>query len=280
MKKQLATLLLAAALTLAALPAAAQENDPAVTLQKNGSRTAVTLTLPEQAAQQVTSLQMSFTVEGAAVTFAFADNLPATVQEYRYQDGRLQLYLSGRTALLDRNGSVRLGEIRLADGQDADATVTFDPDSLTLVNAAYGDAQAPELQPVSAQLTASGSAGSGTGGGQTGGSGSTGNAGSTGGSPAATQAPQSTAQPGTGAASAPAASAADDTADTAPESDSAGSMASETPEATASAQPTAVPDSAAAQQAADGGLPVLLLAVIGGVMLALAAGLIVYRLRR
>lgn len=278
MKKQLATLLLAAALTLAALPAAAQENDPAVTLQKNGSRTAVTLTLPEQAAQQVTSLQMSFTVEGAAVTFAFADNLPATVQEYRYQDGRLQLYLSGRTALLDGNGSVRLGEIRLADGQDADATVTFDPDSLTLVNAAYGDAQAPELQPVSAQLTASGSAGSGTGGGQTGGS--TGNAGSTGGSPAATQAPQSTAQPGTGAASAPAASAADDTAGTAPEPDSAGSMAPETPEATASAQPTAAPDSAETQQAADGGLPVLLLAVIGGVMLALAAGLIVYRLRR
>ena len=277
MKKQLATLLLAAALTLAALPAAAQENDPAVTLQKNGSRTAVTLTLPEQAAQQVTSLQMSFTVEGAAVTFAFADNLPATVQEYRYQDGRLQLYLSGRTALLDGNGSVRLGEIRLADGQDVDATVTFEPDSLTMVNAAYGDAQAPELQPVSAQLTASGSAGSGTGGGQTGGSG---NAGSTGGSPAATQAPQSTAQPGTGAASAPAASAADDTADTAPEPDSAGSMASETPEATASAQPTAAPDSAETQQAADGGLPVLLLAVIGGVMLALAAGLIVYRLRR
>lgn len=277
MKKQLATLLLAAALTLAALPAAAQENDPAVTLQKNGSRTAVTLTLPEQAAQQVTSLQMSFTVEGAAVTFAFADNLPATVQEYRYQDGRLQLYLSGRTALLDGNGSVRLGEIRLADGQDAEATVTFDPDSLTLVNAAYGDAQAPELQPVSAQLTASGSAGSGTGGGQTGGSG---NAGSTGGSPAATQAPQSTAQPGTGAASAPAASAAGDTAGTAPEPDSAGSMAPETPEATASAQPTAAPDRAETQQAADGGLPVLLLAVIGGVMLALAAGLIVYRLRR
>ena len=105
MKKQLATLLLAAA----------------VTLQENGSRTAVTLTLPQQAAQKVTSLQLGFAVEGADVRFAFADALPATVQAYRYQDGRLQIYLSGREALLDADGSIALGEICLAEGQTGSA---------------------------------------------------------------------------------------------------------------------------------------------------------------
>ena len=47
MKKLLATLLLGAALTVGALPAAAAGTDGTVTMQPDGDRAAVTLSVPE-----------------------------------------------------------------------------------------------------------------------------------------------------------------------------------------------------------------------------------------
>ena len=140
MKKLLATLLLGAALTVGALPAAAAGTDGTVTMQPDGDRAAVTLSVPEGADQDATALRLRFQVEGqdATASFAFADGLTSTVQQYRYDaaTGTLTLYLAGQEALL-QDGSVALGEICLSAAPGTSATVQVVEDSLELVNAAY-----------------------------------------------------------------------------------------------------------------------------------------------
>lgn len=161
MKKQLATLLLAAALTLWALPASAEAAPEGVQLETSGGSTAVTLTLPEEiVGQGITSLQLSFAVQGGDVKFDFADNLPATVQEYRYQNDTLTIYLSGRDALLNSGtDSIRLGEVRVTKAAQDAVTVTFAPDSLRLLNAANGAVEAEALPEAVASIPAGGQGG-------------------------------------------------------------------------------------------------------------------------
>lgn len=152
MKKQMATLFTAAALTLWALPALAASPE-GVQLTANGSNTTVALTLPQYAGQQgVTSLQLSFTVQGGDVEFDFADGLPATVQEYRCKGDTLTLYLSGRDQMLADN-SIQLGQIRVTSAEENAVTVTFQPESLQMLNAINGDVSADALPEAVAVMT-------------------------------------------------------------------------------------------------------------------------------
>lgn len=157
MKKWLATLLLGAALTLTALPVAAQGTDGTVTMNADGSQASVSLTLPQEAAQDVTALRLSFQVDssnGAKAQFDFNDGLNSSVQQYRYNEetGRLTVYIAGRDELL-KDGTVSLGEIQLDAAPGTIATVRVVEDSLELVNAAYGKAETTAVAAASVDLS-------------------------------------------------------------------------------------------------------------------------------
>lgn len=157
MKKWLATLLLGAALTLTALPVAAQGTDGTVTMNADGSQASVSLTLPQEAAQDVTALRLSFQVDssnGAKAQFDFNDGLASSVQQYRYNEetGRLTVYIAGRDELL-KDGTVSLGEIQLDAAPGTIATVRVVEDSLELVNAAYGKAETTAVAAASVDLS-------------------------------------------------------------------------------------------------------------------------------
>ncbi len=157
MKKWLATLLLGAALTLTALPVAAQGTDGTVTMNADGSQASVSLTLPKEAAKDVTALRLSFQVDssnGAKAQFDFNDGLTSSVQQYRYNEetGRLTVYIAGRDELL-KDGTVSLGEIQLDAAPGTIATVRVVEDSLELVNAAYGKAETTAVAAASADLS-------------------------------------------------------------------------------------------------------------------------------
>ena len=157
MKKWLATLLLGAALTLTALPVAAQGTDGTVTMNADGSQASVSLTLPQEAAKDVTALRLSFQVDssnGAKAQFDFNDWLTSSVQQYRYNEetGRLTVYIAGRDELL-KDGTVSLGEIQLDAAPGTIATVRVVEDSLELVNAAYGKAETTAVAAASADLS-------------------------------------------------------------------------------------------------------------------------------
>lgn len=157
MKKWLATLLLGAALTLTALPVAAQGTDGTVTMNADGSQASVSLTLPQEAAKDVTALRLSFQVDssnGAKAQFDFNDGLTSSVQQYRYNEetGRLTVYIAGRDELL-KDGTVSLGEIQLDTAPGTIATVHVVEDSLELVNAAYGKAETTAVAAASADLS-------------------------------------------------------------------------------------------------------------------------------
>lgn len=157
MKKWLATLLLGAALTLTALPVAAQGTDGTVTMNADGSQASVSLTLPQEAAKDVTALRLSFQVDssnGAKAQFDFNDGLTSSVQQYRYNEetGRLTVYIAGRDELL-KDGTVSLGEIQLDAAPGTIATVRVVEDSLELVNAAYGKAETTAVAAASADLS-------------------------------------------------------------------------------------------------------------------------------
>lgn len=157
MKKWLATLLLGAALTLTALPVAAQGTDGTVTMNADGSQASVSLTLPQEAAQDVTALRLSFQVDssnGAKAQFDFNDGLTSSVQQYRYNEetSRLTVYIAGRDELL-KDGTVSLGEIQLDAAPGTIATVRVVEDSLELVNAAYGKAETTAVAAASVDLS-------------------------------------------------------------------------------------------------------------------------------
>lgn len=146
MKKLLATLLLGAALAVAALPVSAQGTDGTVTLTADGNAAAVSLALPQEAAQGVTALRLSFEVESSEpveAEFVFDAALPGTVQQYRYDaaSGRLNVYVAGREDLLP-DGNAALGEVRVKSSQATTATVRVVQDSLELVDAALAKSEA------------------------------------------------------------------------------------------------------------------------------------------
>lgn len=308
MKKLLATLLLGAALAVASLPVSAQETNGTVTLTADGNAAAVSLALPQEAAQGVQALRLSFEVESTEpveAEFVFDAALPGTVQQYRYDSatGRLNVYVAGRDALLP-GGSASLGEVRVASSQAATATVRVAQDSLELVDAALAktaastssngevsltltgdsDTPAPEVTPKPSEQPSGGTSNQGS---------------------SSHQTAQSSPKPATVTATAPTPTAAPVTAGQQPAAQSgsgsqkpAGGKATPAPSATPepdeetratatpapAASPEATPETATPEQTlpaetAATGLPLAVIVVIACLAAAVLLGVLVIRFR-
>ena len=179
MKKMFATLLFGSVLAAAALAVPAQGSGE-VTLSASSGGAQVSLEMPADTVQDVTTMHMSFVISSDAdisANFDFNDALKSSVQESRYENGRLDVYISGSQNIFT-DGTLNLGEVILttADGTAAQATVSVDGDSIELLNAAYGSPELPEIAPVEAEVSVSGTnSGSGGDNGNNSGNGGSGN---------------------------------------------------------------------------------------------------------
>lgn len=158
MKKILATLLLGLALTVAALPAAAETSGSPVTLTATDGGASVRLDLPADTVQGVKALRLRFAVESAdpvEANFAFDSALPGSVQQYRYDaaTGTMTVYVAGGQELLPQ-GTASLGSIQVDVPAGGTATVHLVENSLELVNGAFGRTEAPAVGPVSVEVSA------------------------------------------------------------------------------------------------------------------------------
>lgn len=303
MKKLLATLLLGAALAMAALPVLAQGTDGTVTLTADGNAAAVSLALPQEAAQGVTALRLSFEVESSEpveAEFVFDAALPGTVQQYRYDaaSGRLNVYVAGREDLLP-DGNAALGEVRVKSSQATTATVRVVQDSLELVDAALAKSEATTSSNGEVSLTVDDNGGTTpqpsekpSGGNSNQGSSSNQTTQSspapttvTSTAPTPTAAPttagqQPTAQSGSGSKK-PTGSKATPALSATPEPDEE-TQATATPAPTASpeaATQTATPEQAQPEQNAATGLPMAVIVVIACLAAAVLIGVLVIRFR-
>lgn len=303
MKKLLATLLLGTALAVAALPVSAQGTDGTVTLTADGNAAAVSLALPQEAAQGVTALRLSFEVESSEpveAEFVFDAALPGTVQQYRYDaaSGRLNVYVAGREELLP-DGNAALGEVRVESSQASTATVRVVQDSLELVDAALAKSEATTSSNGEVSLTLDGNGGTTpqpsekpSGGNSNQGSSSNQTTQSspapttvTATAPTPTAAPttagqQPTAQSGSGSKK-PTGSKATPAPSATPEPDEE-TQATATPAPTASpeaATQTATPEQAQPEQTAATGLPMAVIVVIACLAAAVLIGVLVIRFR-
>ena len=158
MKKFLATLLLGLALTVAALPAAAETSGSPVTLTATDGGASVRLDLPADTVQGVKALRLRFAVESAdpvEADFAFDSALPGSVQQYRYDaaTGTMTVYVAGGQELLPQ-GAALLGSIQVDVPAGGTATVHLVENSLELVNGAFGRTEAPAVGNVSVEVSA------------------------------------------------------------------------------------------------------------------------------
>lgn len=308
MKKLLATLLLGAALAVAALPVSAQGTDGTVTLTADGNAAAVSLALPQEAAQGVTALRLSFEVESSGpveTEFVFDAALPGTVQQYRYDaaSGRLNVYVAGREELLP-DGNAALGEVRVESSQASTATVRVVQDSLELVDAALAKIEATTSSNGEVSLTLDGNGGT-TPQPSEKPSGGNSNQGSSSQGSSSNQTTQSSPAPMTVTATAPTPTAAPTTAGQQPTAQSGsgskkptGSKATPAPSATpepdeetqATAAPaptaspeaatqTATPEQAQPEQTAATGLPMAVIVVTACLAAAVLIGVLVIRFR-
>lgn len=308
MKKLLATLLLGTALAVAALPVSAQGTDGTVTLTADGNAAAVSLALPQEAAQGVTALRLSFEVESSEpveAEFVFDAALPGTVQQYRYDaaSGRLNVYVAGREELLP-DGNAALGEVRVESSQATTATVRVVQDSLELVDAALAKSEATTSSNGEVSLTLDGNGGT-TPQPSEKPSGGNSNQGSSSQGSSSNQTTQSSPAPTTVTATAPTPTAAPTTAGQQPTAQSGsgskkptGSKATPAPSATpepdeetqATATPaptaspeaatqTATPEQAQPEQTAATGLPMAVIVVIACLAAAVLIGVLVIRFR-
>lgn len=304
MKKLLATLLLGAALAVAALPVSAQGTDGTVTLTADGNAAAVSLALPQEAAQGVTALRLSFEVESSEpveAEFVFDAALPGTVQQYRYDaaSGRLNVYVAGREELLP-DGNAALGEVRVESSQASTATVRVVQDSLELVDAALAKSEATTSSNGEVSLTMDDNGGTTPQPSEKPSGGGNSNQGSS-----SNQTTQSSPAPTTVTATAPTPTAAPTTAGQQPTAQSGsgskkptGSKATPAPSATpepdeetqATATPaptaspeaatqTATPEQAQPEQTAATGLPMAVIVVIACLAVAVLIGVLVIRFR-
>ena len=309
MKKFLATLLLGAALAVAALPVSAQGTDGTVTLTADGNAAAVSLALPQEAAQGVTALRLSFEVESSEpveAEFVFDAALPGTVQQYRYDaaSGRLNVYVAGREELLP-DGNAALGEVRVESSQASTATVRVVQDSLELVDAALAKSEATTSSNGEVSLTLDGNGGTTPQPSEKPSGGGNSNQGSSSQGSSSNQTTQSSPAPTTVTATAPTPTAAPTTAGQQPTAQSGsgskkptGSKATPAPSATpepdeetqATATPaptaspeaatqTATPEQAQPEQTAATGLPMAVIVVIACLAAAVLIGVLVIRFR-
>ena len=157
MKKFVSSLLAAIMLLALALPVSAFAGENAqVELTAEGDRAAVRLQLPANTGKGITALQLTFQVTAPAdaqLDFDFADDLPGSVQQVRYQaqQGTLTIYVAG-TAQLFSQDQAYLGQLVASGDQEGDVVVKVKQNALRLVNG-VNVASRPETAPAETQLT-------------------------------------------------------------------------------------------------------------------------------
>ena len=157
MKKFVSSLLAAVMLLALALPVSAFAGENAqVELTAQGDRAAVRLQLPANTGKGITALQLTFQVTAPAdaqLDFDFADDLPGSVQQVRYQaqQGTLTVYVAG-TAQLFSQDQAYLGQLVASGDQEGDVVVKVEQNALRLVNG-VNVASLPETAPAETQLT-------------------------------------------------------------------------------------------------------------------------------
>ena len=157
MKKFVSSLLAAIMLLALALPVSAFAGENAqVELTAQGDRAAVRLQLPANTGKGITALQLTFQVTAPAdaqLDFDFADDLPGSVQQVRYQaqQGTLTVYVAG-TAQLFSQDQAYLGQLVASGDQEGDVVVKVEQNALRLVNG-VNVASRPETAPAETQLT-------------------------------------------------------------------------------------------------------------------------------
>lgn len=157
MKKFVSSLLAAVMLLALALPVSAFAGENAqVELTAQGDRAAVRLQLPANTGKGITALQLTFQVTAPAdaqLDFDFADDLPGSVQQVRYQaqQGTLTVYVAG-TAQLFSQDQAYLGQLVASGDQEGDVVVKVEQNALRLVNG-VNVASRPETAPAETQLT-------------------------------------------------------------------------------------------------------------------------------
>lgn len=313
MKKMFATLLFGSVLAAAALAVPAQGSGE-VTLSASSGGAQVSLEMPADTVQDVTTMHMSFVISSDAdisANFDFNDALKSSVQESRYENGRLDVYISGSQNIFT-DGTLNLGEVLLttADGAAAQATVSVDGDSIELLNAAYGSPELPEIAPVEAEVSVSGTnSGSGGDNGNNSGNGGSGNqsgsgnssnsgngsngsqsttaqsetSGVTGGTSVTTPAAQSGGSSSGQSGSSNKGNSAAATPD--PESTLSPEKETSRPDSTANTKPeepteaASTPEQATDEQQQSSGFPLMLIVAVIAV-LAIAAGVIIFIRRR
>ena len=313
MKKMFATLLFGSVLAAAALAVPAQGSGE-VTLSASSGGAQVSLEMPADTVQDVTTMHMSFVISSDAdisANFDFNDALKSSVQESRYENGRLDVYISGSQNIFT-DGTLNLGEVLLttADGTAAQATVSVDGDSIKLLNAAYGSPELPEIAPVEAEVSVSGTnSGSGGDNGNNSGNGGSGNQSGSGNSSSSgngSNGPQSTTaqsetsgvaggtsvttpatQNGGSSSGQSGSSNKGNSATATPDPESTSSPEEETsrPDSTENTKPegqteaTSTPEQATDEQQQSSGFPLMLIVAVIAV-LAIAAGVVIFIRRR
>ena len=155
-----------------------------VTLQQKDGQVAVSVSLSNAKEESISALSISLQieVEGDAGSvqpeFVFTDGLAGSsdvASDYRYRDGRLNIYVASDGALFDDQEELALGNLKLTSAnpqQSAAVTVSYVEDSFLAANSGYGT-KVPVVTEVSDPVTlqigknangGSHSAGSGNGG--------------------------------------------------------------------------------------------------------------------
>lgn len=304
MKKMFATLLFGSVLAVTALAVPAQGSGE-VTLSASSGGAQVSLEMPADTVQDVTTMHMSFVISSDAdisANFDFNDALKSSVQESRYENGRLDVYISGSENIFT-DGTLNLGEVILttADGTAAQATVSVDGGSIELLNAAYGSPELPEIAPVEAEVSVSGTnSGSGGDNGNNSGSGNSSNSGNgsngsqsttaqsetsgvTGGTSVTTPATQnggsSSGQSGSSNKGNSATATPDPESTPSPEEETSRPDNAENTKPEGQTEAASTPEQATDEQQQSSGFPLMLIVAVIAV-LAIAAGVVIFIRRR
>ena len=298
MKKMFATLLFGSVLAAAALAVPAQGSGE-VTLSASSGGAQVSLEMPADTVQDVTTMHMSFVISSDAdisANFDFNDALKSSVQESRYENGRLDVYISGSQNIFT-DGTLNLGEVILttADGTAAQATVSVDGDSIELLNAAYGSPELPGIAAVEAEVSVRGTNSgnqSGSGNSSSSGNGSNGpqsttaqseTSGVAGGTSVTTPATQnggsSSSQSGSSNKGNSATATPDPESTSSPEEETSRPDNAENTKPEGQTEAASTPEQATDEQQQSSGFPLMLIVAVIAV-LAIAAGVVIFIRRR
>ncbi len=135
-----------------------------VTLQQQDGQVAVSVSLSNAKEESISALSISLQIEAEGDAgsvqpeFVFADGLagsPDVAADYRYRDGRLNIYVASDGALFDDQEELILGNLKLTSAdpeQSAAVKVSYVENSFLAVNSGYGT-KVPVVTEVSDPVT-------------------------------------------------------------------------------------------------------------------------------